>query len=483
MPFRIYPPIGIARVGNSLSQFYIGPEIPGHPGFEPNGLGTESVVKQYKVDEDEIKRQAARFRVFEVPDGGAPRPAQFPPGTVVEWTVHLVNKKAAVIRSSLPPGEAQRPQLAAGSAARVIDSQQRRIAGANAAGVKLDTGEFMTRRVPLGELLTDSSQNLLVLGGHGFSSSPLNAPLPSFYTNPGWHDDVSDGPVRARVQLPDGSTVDDVAPAWVVVAPPDFAPDIQGIVTLYDVIWQVGIAHFGLQPPGAVSFTRHVFPLLQRARRLRWVHGNKNWQSISDDWAGLSDPSAAAAPLRIENAKLVRNVVPLLTDHELTDLQEHFLDRWETGNFTSDWTGIPQIPQTLTAEGMTRAALEATVGRGFYPGIEAGIIVTDPTLYSTPFDFRFDHAQAAPGDITALMAVPWQADFYNCQRSWWPSQRPDDVRPDAGTAKSERWERGVESRIGMVNNFSKLAFITAQMDDQGNIVFAEDQRALISQFV
>src|SRR5687768_5823760 len=99
MEYRIYPPIGVARVGNSLTSFYIGPEIPGHPGYEQSGQGTETVVKQYKVDEDEIKRQAARFRLFEVPDGAkAPRPAQLPAGATVEWTVHLVNKKGGVSR-------------------------------------------------------------------------------------------------------------------------------------------------------------------------------------------------------------------------------------------------------------------------------------------------------------------------------------------------------------------------------------------------
>ena len=79
MAFRIYPSIGIARLGNDLTQFYIGPEIPGHPGFDVDALGNETPIKQYKVDDDQIKRQAARFRLFEVDGGGAPRPAQLPP--------------------------------------------------------------------------------------------------------------------------------------------------------------------------------------------------------------------------------------------------------------------------------------------------------------------------------------------------------------------------------------------------------------------
>src|SRR5262249_44259651 len=48
----------------------------------------------------------------------------------------------------------------------------------------------------------------------------------------------------------------------------------------------------------------------------------------------------------------------------------------------------------------------------------------DPTLYAGPFRLR---SGLDAGDITKRMAVPWQADFYECRSHWWPSQRPDDV--------------------------------------------------------
>jgi hypothetical protein len=69
--------------------------------------------------------------------------------------------------------------------------------------------------------------------------------------------------------------------------------------------------------------------------------------------------------------------------------------------------------------------LLGTAGQGFFPGIEAGLMVTDPTIYLNPFDFRIDSTKLRVGDMTALMAQPWQADFLKCQGSWWPSQRPD----------------------------------------------------------
>ncbi len=45
MRYKIYPSIGFGRIGNSPTHYFIGPEISGHPGFEPDGHGGEIVVK------------------------------------------------------------------------------------------------------------------------------------------------------------------------------------------------------------------------------------------------------------------------------------------------------------------------------------------------------------------------------------------------------------------------------------------------------
>ena len=483
MEYRVYPPIGIARVGNSLTAFYIGPEFQGHPGFDVAANGTETPITNYKTSETEIKRQAARFRVFEVPDGGGtPRPAHLPAGATIEWRVHLVNKKAGVKRNNTPPVRPKRPQLDPNLPNRIIDSGVKRVAGASAGPIRFDQGEFLGRRVPLGEILTDRDQNLLVLGGFGFSSSPTNAPITNFYSNPGWHDDTADGPVTATILAADGSTIGTAAPAWVMVATPDFAPQVQGVVSLYDVIHQVGIDHLGALPPATVSFTDDVFPILLRTSRLQWVNVDPNWSDINEDWAAQGDASAAAKPRRESQAEVVRNITLVLSRYELTTRQQQVLDAWVAGSFTSDWTGFPPPSTSLTADSLTRAALDGGVGQGFFPGIEAGIIIRDSTLYSAPFDFRFDPAQAKPGDLTALMALPWQADFLDCAGNWWPSQRPDDVLPSATATQRLDWARGADTYIRMVSNFGKLAFITPQQDAQGNVVFVETQRAPSSQF-
>jgi L-Lysine epsilon oxidase N-terminal/L-lysine epsilon oxidase C-terminal domain len=376
----------------------------------------------------------------------------------------------------------RRPQLVNNPAALLIDPGPRSIAGANGAAVKLDTGEYQTRRVPLGELRTDRNQNLLVLGGFGFTSSPTNQGLPSFYTNPGWHDDTSDGPVTARVRLANGTTIDDIVPAWVAVSTPDFAPEIQAVISLYDVMLEVGIDNHGVPAPTQVSFTRDIFPILLRTRRYHWVNQAADWASLNDDWAALADASPNAAALRQEAAQFVLDVEDqgILNRFILPKQMRFMLTEWAAGRFQSDWQGVPQPAANITAEGMTRAALQSTVGRGFFPGIEAGIITRDPTIYSAPFDFRIDHGQMQAGDLTAQMALPWQADFFDCSGDWWPSQRPDGVRVDANATNQIPWDRGVTTHLGMVHNFSQLAFITAQKDAAGNVVFAEDQRALLT---
>src|SRR5215470_8002709 len=53
--FRIYPSIGIARVGDSKDGFFIGPEA---PGTVPDG--------PYRGADKGIKPQAARFRIYKV---------------------------------------------------------------------------------------------------------------------------------------------------------------------------------------------------------------------------------------------------------------------------------------------------------------------------------------------------------------------------------------------------------------------------------
>ena len=48
--YKIHPAIGVARVGNHESAFFVGPETPGAEGAEIAADGTETPVSQYKKD-------------------------------------------------------------------------------------------------------------------------------------------------------------------------------------------------------------------------------------------------------------------------------------------------------------------------------------------------------------------------------------------------------------------------------------------------
>ena len=134
-----------------------------------------------------------------------------------------------------------------------IDPGPRSVSGRSVSGGPthaFDTGTFQaagTRpvTVPLGEIRTDAHGRLLVLGGTGTSTSPTGAPVfdpanpPSFNNADGWYDDTSDGPVTATATVSvDGAELP-VEPAWVVVAPPNYAPDVVSWRTMYDLLADV----------------------------------------------------------------------------------------------------------------------------------------------------------------------------------------------------------------------------------------------------
>src|SRR5262252_5830403 len=71
--YRIHPGIGIARVGNSESEFCIAPEVPAGLPLECDVYGNSRLdssnvkpvhVTRFKDGQGRIKRQAARFQVF-----------------------------------------------------------------------------------------------------------------------------------------------------------------------------------------------------------------------------------------------------------------------------------------------------------------------------------------------------------------------------------------------------------------------------------
>ena len=239
--YEIHPAIGIARVGSSrLSSdegFFIGPE----PGGSPPA--------QYRDSAGDLKRQAARFRIFACERDDQRRLLRATEVTLesvrsITWTVHLVNRKGTARRQyqSGPGFRNHWTQDDTIDRELIIDPGPRTVSTPGERGV-FDTGRFRSTTVPLGEIVMEPAGRLRVLGGFGRSGSDpqqprLNSTNGHRADNRNWFDDISDGPVSVRIELNDGTIAE--SSAWVIVGPPDFAPGIKNFVTLYDAILRPG---------------------------------------------------------------------------------------------------------------------------------------------------------------------------------------------------------------------------------------------------
>jgi hypothetical protein len=503
---KIYPGIGIARLGNSATDFFIGPELPSVTVAPDGG---------YKDKSEFVKRQGAHFRIYAFDAAGQVlgECRLDEPGVEITWTVTLANTKASwhefngvaagldtdsgkkltPLRNS---GETDRSQLE-------ITPEPRKISGVKQSGPKYYFGDGMFKgiNVPLGELQTDAYGRLIVLGGYGKSgSTPKAKPISHYANNNGWYDDVSDGSVTAEVTL--GGNKIPVTASWVIVAPPDFSPFTDNLVSLYEVMNE---AFHGAKVPAKISFARDIYPIFQRQSSYQWVnemalrgHGpRRDGNFLSDNiLKQLRDNSPASLGFRQGIFSRIRNprtksvtqanynYMPILSGDEgdceegkpehwlyLLETQYAILEQWAQGKFTDDWP-VPEpklsldlIPLAEQPEALNFASLSRCVGGPFYPGIEITYIARNKKLYSEPF--RFDGSVIKPGDITKRMAVPWQADFFECRIHWWPAQRPDYVLNqeelisayalfpqdektsslDIALLERQDWDRGVGQRL------------------------------------
>ncbi len=516
---KVFPPIGIARLGNSPDEYFVGPEV---PDLVPaNG---------YKDARGGVKRQAARFRVYAF-DERDQVVTELHVGhsdvADITWSVTLANTKAewwqfagtehvaqilnGDIKSARRRNEDMRGDSRKGL---VIGPASARVSGRGQRSGPLD-GRFLTwpEKVYLGELRTDDAGRLLVLGGRGRSASTLpDNPLAHYANNDRWYDDTADGPVTVTVKLNSGEDVPVRGRAWVIVAPPHFSPHTQNVVTAYDVMTEAApehdlvwpVADLGPRPAedDPVMFTRDVYPVLRRLGMYQWV-SDRARRGHSSEKPGdfldsatlrvLADPAQAKEVQSPHRRIFARLRTPLLhypgldtrqptadelhpssqeainqanlsfmpalagdegdvthpiydaeinrlaptTWFSLTVTQYRKLARWKEGDFVNDWDGATQsslpspssldaVPVAQQPAALTRASLEACQGGAFFPGIEFTSVIRFAQTYSEAFRLSDD---LAAGDITRWMALPWQADFYECRDHWWPSIRPDDVVP------------------------------------------------------
>lgn len=495
---RVHPAIGIMRVGNAgfrvgrptipaaSEDYFVGPEHP-YESSPPSG--------GYKKN-GRVRRQAARFRVFAYDSNDQLIGEVTSERAEITWTVELANRKASFRKFDglSANGSPRNPSVTGADRAGLeITPGPRSITGSNEHAA-FDNGSFRIRQgtvvhtandIYLGEIQSDAAGRLIVLGGEGSAASPGSQPVVHFANNNGWYDTSSDGPVNATVRFRNQDETRAAQGAWVICAPPKFAPAIRNVVTLYDVLFHIAVKKEWKSIPDRPSFRFDIYPVLYRAISLQWLLAPAGaiHDVIRDAFPPAADTARAAIFSRLRNPKAGSNSagmnMPQLFDDNndwvrngdgglaFTPTTYELLRRWSIGQFESDWTGEPPaVPTDITPAGLDQAALENCSGGGFFPGIEAGWLLRDVLDYEEPFRLKTDGLRA--GDITRQMAVPWQADFFKCTRApgdggrqvgWWPQQRPDDVFA-SGSASRVEWIRDrIRTHIDMVNRWFELGFV------------------------
>jgi hypothetical protein len=425
----IYPSIGVARIGNSPEDFFLAPEVV-DPQPQPHGF--------YRDASGALKRQVVRFRIYGLNALGNVVAELTQSNAEITWSVHLANKKAAwyqfQIALDIPEADSAPHSYLRNAAVGdrkqlVIDPGACEIMGANTRGSRyiFDTGKFMGTTVYLGELRTDEQGRLLVFGGRGKSASCDGSPAITFANNEGWYDDTADGPVTATIRY-QGKPLD-VDPAWVVVAPPNYAPMQKSVRTMWDLMRDTAIKAKKLPKPARPSFNTDIRPIFERLSRLQWVNagfaaafgwgGPNNY--ATDAWLarlGKNDPaerhirrglanqfrnykwdswSPKPWPWMYGDAMNIPTAETPRQNSTLSETQLDFLMQWAEGDFEADYDPqrapfrkLEEVPLADQPDMLDRASLEFCLADAFHPGCEMTWPMRQKSLYMAPF--RIHHA-------------------------------------------------------------------------------------------
>ena len=457
---RIYPAIGICRVGGADSWFYA-PEVPGLPPRPQDG--------QFKDGLEKIKKQVQRFRLYAF-DADNNIIGEVT-GDAITWGVHLANTKAnwygfnnPLDNGDLAPGlpSQKRNQYFVSDQDReenlIIDGGVISISGQDTNQAGLDPayqfegrfwgGQPDATKVGLGQLRTDPAGRLMVVPPDGVSNSPSGAAITSFADNNAWHDDWCDGPVTALVTI-NGQTYT-ADPAWVACVGPNFAPEIPPITTMYDVIEDMNVeADWSRLPELPLSFIRNIYPTFRRVALMQWVTQAANlrqgWMAIGNlndpgYVARLADPSPENAAYRQQIFELFRDPYNLgdtayieerlkipymlgdgvnydgspLQWFQFPKLQYAYLRAWAAGDFVDDYDGqlaedspaehayFEDIPLELQPGALTQAALEPLSGGAFHPGVELTYYLRLKEMYARNYDDGAEPFRIAHGNRPSL---------------------------------------------------------------------------------
>mgnify|MGYP003682974569 CR=1 FL=1 len=436
----IYPPIGIARIGNSEEHFFA-PDIPGVE-ITPKG--------GYKDGKGRVKKQVARFRIYAFDKNGKVL------GEITEtkdysihWRVQVANVKAAwyMFNNALDlPGAGipskYRNEKAADRDQLAITPTPVNISGKNEKGKEydFDDGEFFGKKVKLGHVETDEDGRLLFFGGDGDSASKDNKQAITFANNDGWHDDTCDGVVRATINI-DGKKFE-AEPANVAVTPPNFGPGLYGVVTMNDVVQDLFIREMNYPDSAAdgVVFYEHIYPMLERMTDTQWVNQGffmlfgKNSPSDfrnPEFVKKLSDPSDTNKELRYRVFEWFRDpdstayepqkVPPFygdgfgeytkiaIVDLPITRTQYARLKCWATGDFKvgepKKHVPFDELSPAEQINALNQAPMEECLGGPFHPGIELTWPMRVKQMWKKPYRLNVvDEGEATDLDFGSLLS-------------------------------------------------------------------------------
>lgn len=395
--YKIYPAIGIARVGNSESEFYVEPQT--YRGLPTDPVGGQPVT-HFRDPEGKLKRQAASFTVYRF--DGDDSDATGSLVTVgqddivdIEWTVYIANKKAIWYTFDQLEGEhGYKPTHPRRNSNFVGNPELFKTLitdpGPLTVSAAVPQAEFAKGKAQnnypqsfppadlapcpinsLGEIRRDESGRLFVLGGFGntgFSSEVVNYGNPhphahqptitTYANNDGWFDDVSDGSVTARVVYKNGTKVEVDVPSWVIVAPPGFAPQVPNAVTLYDTLYDVFVREMNFTPElyhdgnwneqYLPEFNTEIKPIFTRPECIKWVVSMQRYAHLELENPLLGDPNADSRELRQNIFNVIRP--PDSSNEARQPGGESLMMPFQPGDnpFKDDTTGQYPGPRYLT---------------------------------------------------------------------------------------------------------------------------------------
>ncbi|KAH7909846.1 hypothetical protein BJ138DRAFT_1154322, partial [Hygrophoropsis aurantiaca] len=288
---KIYPPIGVARLGNSGFDLEHGKPDGEITSFLPSEIpGTldmpASLKGHFKDAKHRIKRQAVLFHVYAYDrHGKLLGEITSENGYAITWTVHVANHKGAYYDFA---GEYRQP----------VTSLRNPDVDKNQAGVVPYNGKPYDRRpvdligkfqgsrdeaqateVNLGQIQMDARGRLIFIGGAGYSRCVSNPARDHFqpdiiseFDSIDWVDDTCDGWVDVKVTHPELSETPIVHKATVMSAPPKFAWGIQSSTTLYDLLEDIYHEKVQWQQHKEVEFYQDIWPVLESTYGLSWVN-------------------------------------------------------------------------------------------------------------------------------------------------------------------------------------------------------------------